>query len=264
MWGFHDNLRFMPSTQVKVCLNSDSIKGNHKIPMNDNKLNPQAVLDQILNVGKDYLQKGQDLAEDKLNIPEEGEQREVMLNGLKKGALATAVLVGLVGTRGGRKLTGVALRMGGIAALGTAAVKGYQSWMEKKNSDGETAVAVHKLDGDDALQRSKLLISAMVSAAHADGNIGDEEQIRLKHEILEMHLPSHLAEDLKSIINEPLNAKDLAAQVTNLEAASEVYLASRIFIDEHSTAIEKNYLDQLVADMGVDQDLVAALEEQVA
>ena len=56
----------------------------------------------------------------------------------------------------------------------------------------------------------------------------------------------------------------MAAQVTNLEAASEVYLASRIFIDEHSTAIEKNYLDQLVADMGVDQDLVAALEEQVA
>ena len=65
--------------------------------MSDQQLSPQSVLDQILNVGKEYLQKGQDLAEDKLNIPEQGEERELMLNGLKKGAIASAVLVGLIG-----------------------------------------------------------------------------------------------------------------------------------------------------------------------
>lgn len=232
--------------------------------MSDKKLNPQAVLEQILSVGKDYLQKGQDLAEDKLNIPEDGEQRDVMLSGLKKGALASAVLVGLIGTKGGRKLTGVALRMGGIAALGTAAVKGYQNWRGNKDDASDATVAVHELGANDAHQRSKLLITAMVSAANADGNLDNQEQQKLKHEILEMHLPSHLADDLKGIIDNPLDAKSLAAQVSDLEAASEVYLASRLFIGDHSSKAEQTYLDELVNDMGVDKQLIDALEEQVA
>jgi len=232
--------------------------------MNDKQLNPKSVLDQILSVGKDYLQKGQEMAEDKLNIPEEGKDREVMLSGLKKGALASAVLVGLIGTKGGRKLTGVALRVGGIAALGTAAYKGYQHWLEQKKSEGESAIAVHKLDENAAHLRAKLLISAMVSAANADGNIDDAEQQKLKHRILEMHLPEHLADDLEKIVDAPSDVKSLAAQVTDLETASEVYLASRLFIGEHSSVTERIYLEQLVAEMGIDAELVKALELQVA
>ncbi len=232
--------------------------------MSDKNLTPQSVLDQILNVGKDYLQKGQDIAEEKLNIPEEGEQRDLMLSGLKKGVLASAVLVGLIGTKGGRKLTGVALRMGGVAALGTAAYRGYQSWMNQKSDASDAVIAVHELSEDEAHQRAKLLICAMVSAANADGNIGNEEQQKLKHEILEMHLPSHLADDLKSIIDDPLDAKNLAAQVNDMEAASEVYLASRLFIGDHSSTAEQTHLEQLVSEMGVDKKLVDELEKQVA
>lgn len=232
--------------------------------MSDNQLNPQSVLDQILNVGKEYLQKGQDIAEDKLNIPAGGEERDLMLNGLKKGALASAVLVGLIGTRGGRKLTGVALKLGGVAALGTAAFKGYQHWLGEKQNTGESIVAVHQLKEGPAYERSKLLIMAMVAAANADGNMDDKEQQQLKRRILEMHLPKSLAAELESIIKSPADVQRLSAQVNDLEAASEVYLASRLFIGEHSSVTERMYLEQLVAEMSLDSDLIKSLETQVA
>ena len=232
--------------------------------MSDQQLSPQSVLDQILNVGKEYLQKGQDLAEDKLNIPEQGEERELMLNGLKKGAIASAVLVGLIGTKGGRKLTGVALKLGSVAALGTVAYKGYQNWLEKRNTTGDTVKPVHDLDDNDAHQRSKLLITAMVAAANADGNIDDKEQQELKHQILKMHLPKSLAGELEAIIDSPADAQALAAQVTDFEAASEVYIASRLFIGKHSSLTERMYLEQLVAEMELDSELVESLEAQLA
>ena len=227
--------------------------------MSENQLNSQSLLDQILNVGKAYLQKGQEIAEQKLNIPEQGEERELMLNGLKKGALASAVLVGLIGTKGGRKLTGVALKLGSVAALGTAAYKGYQHWLGQKQDADNAAIAVHELSETGAHERSKLLIMAMVAAANADGNIDDEEQKLLKHQILEMHLPSRLVVDLEKIIDSPADVQSLAAQVPNLEAASEVYLASRLFIGDHSSVTERMYLEQLVAEMGLDSDLVRSL-----
>ena len=52
--------------------------------------------------------------------------------------------------------------------------------------------------------------------------------------------------------------------MTDLETASEVYLASRLFIGEHSSVTARIYLEQLVAEMGIDAELVKALELQVA
>jgi len=119
--------------------------------MTDSKFDPKGILDSLLNVGKEYVEKGQSMAEEKLNIPDDGPEREVMLDGLKKGALASALIVGLLGTKGGRSLTGTAIKVGGLAALGTAAYKGYQNW---KNT-GDVMTSVHELEDSAAEQRGR-------------------------------------------------------------------------------------------------------------
>ena len=43
------------------------------------------LIDSLLASGKTLADKGRDVAEDKLNIPEQGPERDAMLSGLGKG-----------------------------------------------------------------------------------------------------------------------------------------------------------------------------------
>jgi len=228
--------------------------------MTNTQFDIKNLLDDVINAGREYAAKGQEMAENKLDIPEDGPQREVMLNGLKKGALASALLVGLLGTKGGRRLTGTAIKLGSLAALGTAAYKGFQNWRDT----GDVMASINDLNESDADRRGLLLIEAMVAAANADGRVDDEEQSKIKHQILEMHLPGEMAVALENIIDSPLSAEELAQKVSNHSEASEVYLATRLLIDDSSTEIEKQYRDQLVSALGMPSELVTALEAQVA
>jgi len=227
--------------------------------MADEAFNPQALLDQLLSVSKKYVEKGQAIAEEKLNIPESGEERKVMLDGLKKGALASALLVGLLGTKGGRSLTGSALKIGGLAALGTAAYKGFQNW----RATGEVMTSVHELQNSAGEARGLLLIEAMVAAANADGLIDDKEQNQIKHQILEMSLPGEMAMTLENIIDSPLSAQELALKVSDQAEATEVYLATRLLIDDNSSIKEKMYRDSLVAALELPAELVESLDAEL-
>lgn len=228
--------------------------------MNNANNNLSGLLEQLLRAGKHAVAKGQTLAEETLNIPEGGEQREVMLDGMKKGALASALLVGLLGTRGGRSLTGTALKLGGLAALGAAAYKGYRNW----ESAGDSVVPVHQLDATNGDQRGLLIIQAMVAAANADGRIDNAEQLAIKHRILELHLSNEEAATLEAIIDAPLTAQQLAGLVGNVAEASEVYLAMRLLIEPTAMGAEKQFKDDLVAGLGMSQELLASLEAEVA
>jgi uncharacterized membrane protein YebE (DUF533 family) len=230
--------------------------------MNDNNINAQELLDKILKSGQEYLSKGQAFAEEKLSIPESGQEREKMLDGLKKGAIASAALIGLLGTSGGRKLTGIALKLGGLAAIGTAAYKGYQHWQGSKDNGDTTPL--HRLSHDNAEARSLLLIETMIAAAYADGNIDDNELAKIKHEILNQEVSEKLLEQLDSIIAKPLSATELAEKVRNEATACEVYLATRIFIDESSSIVEQNYLRDLTDSLGLDDELINKLEAEIA
>lgn len=227
---------------------------------------PRAVLEQLLNKGKQYADKGQAMAEEQLNIPEGGEEREVMLDGLKKGALASAVLLGLFGTSGGRKLTTTAIKIGGLAALGTAAYKGYQNWQKTGDvmNSGQIQEPVHELDNSQAEGRGLLLIEAMVAAANADGRIDSQEQQAIKHQILEMHLPGEMAMVLENIIDSPLTAGELAQKVTNQSEVAEVYVATRLLISRTSKGSEKQYLESLVSALSMSPAFVNSLETQIA
>lgn len=226
---------------------------------------PRAVLEQLLNTGKQYAEKGQAVAEQKLNIPESGEAREQMLDGLKKGAIASAVLLGLFGTSGGRSLTKTAIKVGGLAALGTAAFKGYQNWQATGNvmDSGNKPQPVHELSSNEAEGRGLLLIEAMVAAANADGKIDSQEQQAIKHQILEMHLDGEMAMVLENIIDSPLSAGELAQKISNQAEAAEVYVASRLLIGANAKGSEKQFLESLVNAAAMTPELVRSLELQI-
>jgi uncharacterized membrane protein YebE (DUF533 family) len=229
--------------------------------MSENNINAQELLDKILKSGQEYLSKGQQFAEEKLSIPESGDEREKMLDGMKKGAIASAALIGLLGTSGGRKLTGIALKLGGLAAVGTAAYKGYQHWQGKK--ENEEVQALHQLPNDQAETRSLLLIEAMIAAAYADGNIDDDELSTIKHEILNREVSESLLSQLDAIIAKPLSATELAHKVKDQETACEVYVTTRLLIDDSSSAVEKIYLKNLIKALDLENDLIDLLEEEI-
>ena len=155
------------------------------------------------------------------------------------------------------------LKLGGLAALGTAAYKGYQHWQESDESKLDNAESIHQLSDDAAESRGLLIIEALVAAANADGKVDDSEQQAIKHQILEMHLPGEMAMMLENIIDSPLSADELAKKVNGQREASEVYLATRLLIGENANAAEKHYQDSLVLALALSLELVNSLNSQL-
>ena len=92
----------------------------------------QSFLDDLIKTGREYTEQGQKIAEEKLNINEDGDTREATLDGMKKGAIAAGVLAILLGTRSGRKFTGSAIKIGSLAAVGGIAWKTWQKWADEQ------------------------------------------------------------------------------------------------------------------------------------
>ena len=88
----------------------------------------RALFDQLLQSGRELASKGQSLAEQKLNIPSGGPEREAALASMGKGATIAGVAALLLGTSAGRGLTGVAVKLGSLAAVGGLAYKAYRDW----------------------------------------------------------------------------------------------------------------------------------------
>lgn len=51
-------------------------------------MDTQQVLDMVLTSGQELVNKGKALAEEKLNLPDNAEDRKIMLDGAGKGAMA--------------------------------------------------------------------------------------------------------------------------------------------------------------------------------
>jgi len=232
--------------------------------MDNNQINPQELLEKLLTASKDLASKGKNYAENALNIPDEGAEREQKIEGLKKGAIASALLFGLLGTKGGRSITGKAIKIGSLAALGTAAYKGYKHWQSNINEQSANENSINDLNESNTQARSLLIIAAMISAANADGKLDDQESDIIKNKILDMKLPEDLLGDIKKIKENPLSVDELCQQVKGDIEASEVYLASRIMLDSNGSEQEQLYLQTLINGLGLSEELVQSLDSQLA
>lgn len=228
----------------------------------------QSFLDDLLKTGKDYANQGRKIAEEKLQIPETGDERDATLDGMKKGAIAAGVLALLLGTGAGRRVTGSALKIGSLAAIGGLGWKAYQNWKDEKEASEEEArdiaenakaIPINDLDEEAAKKRSQILLRAMIAAAKSDGHIDQKEFAVIDEQIKKLNLSSDVAGLLKEEIEKPLDVKEIAALAENSAIAAEIYLVSAVVTDRENS-MEKAYLKELAKAMKLPDALVAQLQ----
>ncbi|HPY40879.1 MAG TPA: DUF533 domain-containing protein, partial [Thiolinea sp.] len=211
-------------------------------------------------IGKEVAQKGQVMAEQKLGIPAEGTQRDSMMSGIKTGAAAAGVLALLLGTRAGRKVTGVGLKVGSVAALGGLAYQMYNRWQNENNTtatvDAKTATLLPAPEQKPVLS-SEVLLKALVAAAKADGQVDEQELKLIRTKMAELHLDQDLNDMLMNELVKPLGAKEVAALAKgDKQAALELYLVSSLLLDKTNEA-ERVYLSDLQAALALPDAVVA-------
>ncbi len=223
----------------------------------------QTLLNDLLQSSKDLAEKGKDLAAAQLDIPPEGEARDAMLKGLGKGALAGGILALLLGTRGGRRLTGSAVKLGTLAALGTIGYQAYRKWQAGHGETVELGSPINELAGPAANERSLALIKAMIAAAKADGTMDAAEAKSIRQQMVDLGLDGDLSRILETEIAKPLDVQGVAQLADSPAAAVEMYLASTLVIDQANPS-EKQYLTKLAAALGLPGDVVEVVDSETA
>lgn len=228
-------------------------------------MDAKLILDNLLETSQKATKKGLEIAEQKLGVPESGEQRDVMLDGLGKGALAAGAVALLLGTKGGRQLTGTALKVGGVAAVGGIAYKAYTQWQRQQQVGVivDTGTPIAELADTEADTRSESIVKAMISAAKSDGHLDNDEQKLITAKIEGLGLEQDVASFLMKELNKPLDIAEVVASADSPEAAAEIYLASTMVVDLNAPD-ERKYMDSLAAGLGLDAELVKELETPVS
>jgi len=247
-------------------------------------MDTKTLLDEILKTGKDLADKGQTIAEEKLHMPEDEASRQATMEGFKKGALAAGVLALLLGTKGGRKLTGSAVKIGSLAAIGGIGFKAYQNWLAQKtatekeykdmaedigksNADDHTLVNFDKLDEKESEKRSEILLKAMIASAKADGHVNNKEVELIKEQIIKLDLGEKTTALIQAEIEKPLEVDEVAKLATDQAMAAEIYLVSAV-ISNRENSMEREYLEKLADELGLPDGLVKQLqtvkEEEIA
>lgn len=203
------------------------------------------ILDQMLQSGKELAQKSQSMAEQKLGIPVAGEQREQMLSGMKTGAAAAGVLALLLGTGAGRRVTGAAVKVGSLAALGSLAYQMYRQWEGNAGNTGATSDDPALLTAPAPKASAEVLLKAMVAAAKADGHVDSAELASIQQQLAGFDTEGDFNDRILRELAQPLDAKQIAALANDdLAVATEIYLVSAAIIDAANEA-EQAYLDDL-------------------
>ncbi|MER9336218.1 tellurite resistance TerB family protein [Mesorhizobium sp. M0293] len=192
-------------------------------------------------------------------------------NPLAAGALAAVLL----GTGAGRQVTGTAVKLGGLAAIGGLAYKAYQNY-KAGNAPAEAPATEPELlppPKDTAFHPSQApqgedeftltLVRAMISAAKADGRIDDDERQKIAGKLSLSGIGSDAEKFLMAELASPLDLDALVAGAKTDEQKLELYTASRLTIDPDTRA-ERGYLDLLAGRLGLPDALVDHVEATVS
>ncbi len=219
------------------------------------------------------LQSGQSLAKDAgSRVNQAAPGASANLGGFGGGALAGGALGLLLGNKKFRKMGGKFATYGGAAALGALALKTYQDWQQNAAQTAATTAPIQTPSltatpapalPDSALEaHSRVILAAMISAAKADGHIGQEEQQLLDAEITKLASQPADQQWFEAELAKPADPAVTAALASTPEQAAEVYLASLLVIDEQSY-MERAYLDELARRLPIPEGLKNELEAKV-
>lgn len=192
-------------------------------------------------------------------------------NPLAAGALAAVLL----GTGAGRQVTGAAMRLGGLAAIGGLAYKAYQNYKNgaepAQAGAGEPELLPPPADtsfhpsqapqGEDAFTLT--LVRAMISAAKADGHVDADERKKIADKLSLSGIGPEAEKFLMAELERPLDLDELVAAAQTEAQKLELYTASRLTIDPDTRA-ERGYLDLLAGRLGLPDALVDHVEATVS
>ncbi|BDA86657.1 protein YebE [Aureimonas sp. SA4125] len=195
------------------------------------------------------------------------------LSGGLAGGLASQLFRG----KGVGKMGGSALKLGGAALVAGLAYKAYKNYQATNGAAALPGAAplpalpapsaagelpepsgTAFLPGGEETSRARLMLSAMIAAAKADGYIDAGEQEAIFGRIDDLGLDSEAKGFVVDEMRRPMSIDDLVAAAATPEAAIEVYTASVLAIDPDHPA-ERAYLDMLAARL----QLPAALTAEV-
>ncbi|MBV4396532.1 tellurite resistance TerB family protein [Advenella alkanexedens] len=119
--------------------------------------------------------------------------------------------------------------------------------------------AFKQLPATELEQHSKLILSAMISAAKADGHINADEQRLLEAEFDRLNASPDEHAWIRAQINGPADPATVAKLVKTPEQAAEAYMAS-VLVNGADSFMERAYLDELARQLGLEESLKTHLE----
>lgn len=198
-------------------------------------------------------------------------------SGLLGGVLGAGA-VGMLGSKGGRKVAKQALKFGGVAAIGALAYHAYTRYKAGAAAAAPLGAAapapaatpvvalppahsgfLPEASNHDALQSAGvLLIRSMIAAARADGEIDAIEAKRLFAQQDRLELDAQERAFLLQELSRPVDLDAIVRAATTPELAAEVYAAALLAIDE-SNGAESAYLQLLASRLRLEPALVTEL-----
>lgn len=224
---------------------------------------PQKLLEQFLG-GSSGQQGGQK------KLP--GGLSPDLLKGLAGGAAAGGLASILLGGGSTKKMAKTALKVGGTAAVAGLAYKAWTMYQasqagkqatlpaETASAEGTIFLPAPKAERDTV---SLAILTAMISAAKADGHIDAEEQKRIFGKLDEANLDTESKAFLMDELRKPLDIDAVVRSATSPELALEIYTASLLAIDPDDPA-EQAYLNMLAARLKLAPELKATIEKETA
>ncbi|WP_058636180.1 tellurite resistance TerB family protein [Aureimonas ureilytica] len=194
------------------------------------------------------------------------------------GALAGGLVSQLLRRGGGKSMKGFggqAVKLGGLALIAGLGYKAWTNWQAQNQPSLAPSqpgpirpIAASDIPevsdpnfhpaGSDAEHRAKLLLSAMIAAAKADGTLDANEERRIFGRIEDLDLDAEEKGLLMDEIRRPLSVDELVRHATTQEVAVELYTASLLAIDPDQPA-ERAYLDLLAARLQLPSELASEI-----
>jgi uncharacterized membrane protein YebE (DUF533 family) len=198
-----------------------------------------------------------------------GLSKSGFLSGLAGGVLGGAV-TGAVSNKKVKKVGGTVLKAGALAAVGGLAWKAYKAYNQNQqaNQVNQPEIPLQQNDFEKVIEHqqtsgSMLILQAMIAAAYADGHMDGDERTKIFEQVGTLQLSDSDKASLFDAMEHPLSAHEVAAQVSNMETAIEVYTASLLAIDRNQPE-SADYLQQLSLRLNLSPELVAQVHHQAS
>lgn len=193
----------------------------------------------------------------------------------KDNPLAAGALIAvLLGTKTGRNMAGTAIKLGGIAAIGSVAYNAYKNYRDgnapAQPTEKQPELLPAPSDTDfhpsqapqGEAEFALTLVRAMIAAANADGHIDEVERKHIADRISLAGVGADAEAFLLKEIENPWSIDQLVAAVQTEAQRVELYTASRLTIEPDSRT-ERGYLDLLAGRLKLPDALIDHVEATI-